>query len=266
MRFYCSFLCKTIKTLMTYRFNAFFKLLNALIFMVVQVTIWQVVYRNGGNTAMSSYASEQHMVTYTIISHVIYNVIQSTPINSINNKFKNGDISLFLTKPCNFITYVFVENLSNSVTAFLFTSLPLIIVGSLVYGLVVPPALNIVFFIIAVFNAYITFFLLTLLCGLLSCWVIQTGPIGAALSGVIKIFSGVWIPLWLFGDFYSKLISLLPFQNIYYIPIQIFTQGIPDNQLIYQQFVVQITWIIILLITNEVIWHKGERRIMVQGG
>lgn len=268
MHFYSTYLVNSIKKVMTYRFNSTVKMFNRLIFMMVQVTIWGIVYGNDwGKYIVTDYGKVtlKEMVSYTIISHVMFCIIQSTSINSLNNKISSGDISLYLIRPYNFKVYMFVETIGESFVSFVFQSLPLLVIGIIVYKINLPNIEQAIFFFVSLANAYLIYFLLSFLCALTSFWFIQTGPIEIILSGLIKIFSGVWVPVWFFPDKIQKLIQLMPFKHIYFSPISIYIGKLVDKDAI-NTLIIQFFWVISLYSLVWYFWKSGERKLMVQGG
>lgn len=268
MKFYRAYLVNSIKKVAAYRFNSIIKMINRLIFMMVQVAIWGIVYGNDWEKIISTdygVISLSEMVSYTVISHIMYCIIQSTSISSINNKINNGDISLYLIRPYNFKIYIFMESLGELFVSCIFQSIPLLILGGIIYNINFPNITQCLYFLISLINAYIIYFLLAFLCGLTSFWFIQTGPIEIILSGLIKIFSGVWIPMWFFSDKLLKIIDVMPFKYIYFSPISIFINKTLGND-VFNTFFIQFIWIVLLYLVIRCVWKFGEKKIMVQGG
>lgn len=268
MQFYCTYLLNSIKKVVAYRFNSTVKMFNRLIFMMVQVSIWGIVYGNDlGKQIVTDYGKVtlKEMISYTVISHVMFCIIQSTSINSLNNKISSGDISLYLIRPYNFKMYTFVETVGESVVSFVFQSIPLLLIGIIVYRISLPDIKQAVLFLGSLVNAYLIIFLLSFLCALTSFWFVQTGPIEIILSGLIKIFSGVWMPIWFFPGSIQKIIEIMPFKHIYFSPISIYINKLVGKDAIYT-LIIQFIWVIILYFLVRCFWKSGERKIMVQGG
>lgn len=268
MKFYVEFLANSIKKVITYRFNGILKMVNRLIFMLVQIEIWKIVYGNDFNHIISTdygMISLNEMIGYTIISHVMYTIIQSTSITSINKRINSGDIAFYIVKPYNFKIYSFVETLGESFVAIIFQAIPLLIFGLIFYRINIPSLSTLLLFIFSLTNGYIIYFMFSFMCGIASFWVIQTGPLEMILSGLIKIFSGVWIPIWFFTGLFSKIVDLLPFKTIYFIPLSIFVGKVTNGEII-KSFIVQIAWIVILYLLVDLVWRLGQKRLMVQGG
>lgn len=268
MRFYIEFLKNSAKKVLTYRFNGSIKMVNRLIFMLVQIEIWKLVYGNNFDKIIKTdygVITLKEMIGYTIISHVIYTIIQSNSIRIINNKINNGDIVFYISKPYNFKTYCFVESLGESFVSLMLQGVPLLVFGMFLYKINFPDINSIFIFIISLINGYVIYFMLSFICGISAFWVTQTGPLEMILSGLIKIFSGVWIPIWFFSGFFLDIVNILPFKTIYFIPLSIFVGKLTAYEIAIS-FVVQLFWMAVLYFTIELLWKAGQKKLMVQGG
>lgn len=268
MKFYYDFFCMTIKKVFTYRFNSILKMINRLIFMLVQITIWEVVYGNDYTKLIKTdygTISLDQMIHYTIVSHILYCIIQSNPINSINDKIYKGDIALYMIRPYSFFSYVFIEGLAASTVAFLMEGIPLALFGVIFYNMNILNITNFLLFTVSLTFGYVIYFLLCIICGTTAFWFEQSGPISTLLSGIIKVFSGVWIPLWFFDGFIANLADVLPFKLIYFYTIGIYIGHFSMNTII-QMFLLQLIWMFSLFIIAKVFWSFGKKKVMILGG
>ena len=257
-----------ISRLLTYRANALFKMINRLIFMAVQVYIWRIVYGNDDSILIDTQfgiITLHDMISYTVMSHVMYCFVQSRSVNSINESISNGNISQFLIRPVSMRIYLFIESLAESFVSFLFQSIPLLIFGIVLFNITIPSFSAIFFYMLFLLNGFLIYYLLTTIAAGGAFWVVKVGPINALLEGLIKIFSGVWIPIWFLEDWLLKLTNVFPLQNIYFYPIAVYLNKISGTDL-YKSYAIQWCWIIGLFMLMNYIWIKGEKRIMIQGG
>ncbi len=81
----------------------------------------------------------------------------------------------------------------------------------------------------------------------------------------INVLSGSMIPLWFMPDVMRTVIGFTPFESIYFTPVQIYLGKIGGSDIILG-FAKQIIWITALLLMGSVVWKKGQKKIVVQGG
>ena len=63
----------------------------------------------------------------------------------------------------------------------------------------------------------------------------------------------------------KTIVSYTPFQSIYFTPINIYL-GELDGASIVNSMLVQIMWILILGAIAGIMWNKGTKKLVVQGG
>ncbi|MBW4080395.1 ABC-2 family transporter protein [Paenibacillus sp. S150] len=268
MAFYFSFFVNTFKVTFSYRSNSILKMINRLIFMIVQIEIWKIVYGYDFAKKISTdygLITLNDMIAYTVVSHFIFIVVQTTSLKSVNDKINSGDIALYLIRPYSFLTYTFTETVAASLVSCVIQGFPLLLFGILFFHLRVDSLVTLVFFLMALLDGFVIFFLLSFLCSIIAFWVVQTGPIDTILSGIIKIFSGAWIPLWFFSPFFLKLSDALPFKTIYFAPLSIFTRKMSSLG-IRETFITQWVWMVVLFILVRAVWFFGQKKLVVQGG
>ncbi|HBB43553.1 MAG TPA: ABC transporter permease, partial [Treponema sp.] len=73
------------------------------------------------------------------------------------------------------------------------------------------------------------------------------------------------IPLWFMPDAVRKLICFTPFDSIYFTPVQIYLGDLSGSE-IAGGFIKQLAWIFALLFFGFVLWNKGKKKLVVQGG
>lgn len=85
------------------------------------------------------------------------------------------------------------------------------------------------------------------------------------MDDVLRLLSGAFIPLWFFPTALADISSFLPFRLIFFTPISIYLEkisGVEAGGLIAQQLL----WIIALLVVEKILWRKGIRKLVIQGG
>lgn len=81
----------------------------------------------------------------------------------------------------------------------------------------------------------------------------------------VNVLSGSMIPLWFMPDWMQGVLRCTPFSSIYFTPVQIYMGQLTVPEIL-QRFAVQIIWILLLLLVGKVLWSKGQKKLVVQGG
>ena len=260
MGLYFEFISNSIQKSLTYRVNIWMKLFGKIMYLLVQVSIWRALYASnasGGNGALKD------MVTYIIVANVINTFIEFDIINFVNSKIQNGDIVLDLMKPFNYIGYVFCYGFGGNIVNIFSQTIPLLLCAVLFFGFRVQLGNYILFFLLSLLLSIVISFLYAFLIGILAFWLFVTWPLNMLMNSIYKLLSGVWIPIWLFPGVLKKIVTFLPFQYIYYVPTLIFTKPQASS---YEMIAGQLIWIVVLALLCGVVWKRGRKKLVIQGG
>jgi len=266
VRLYIEFIKNALLVNSTYRLNLFLRLFNRIIGLFISVSIWRALY-GGTSETMSTMGSVsiKDMIMYSIISSAISVFISNNVIASMNDKIKSGQIALDLLKPINYKVWQFCNVVGRNISSVLLELVPVLIIGGLVFSFQIPTVINFIFFLIALLNGVIINFLITYILGILGFWYLEVWHFDRLLQDLVRLFSGAWIPLWFFPKVLVNISNYLPFKFIYFAPTTIYLSKVSYNEaliIILQQFI----WIIGLLLIEKILWRKGIKKLVIQGG
>lgn len=156
-------------------------------------------------------------------------------------------------------------------------------IGCLLYRLIVNfiPAIGIAVFYVEICKPanvlYLFLFLISVVLGIailwsislivqmLSFWIINVWSISTIKNVLINILSGSVVPIWFMPDILKRIISLTPFEAIYYIPLQIYL-GFIGLETIWFYYLKQVCWLVLSILVGNILWEQGKKRIVMQGG
>ena len=81
----------------------------------------------------------------------------------------------------------------------------------------------------------------------------------------VSILSGSLLPLWFMPEALRGIISVTPFESIYFTPVRIYLGELEGMELLWA-LAVQIMWIAVLGLIANAFWKKGVKKLVVQGG
>ena len=185
---------------------------------------------------------------------------------SIGQSILTGDIASLLVKPVDHHYYSLAEALGKAFGRILLYSLPAFLILSFFVkqfafvwnaGLIRFLALSLVGFFISFEVQY--------LIGCAAFFFTVNHQIVWITDMTIRLISGLVIPLSFFPHSVSRLLELLPFQYIYYIPIQAWI-GKVDAHGFNMFFLTGLAWLAVLYLLGRGICLLGLKRFTVFGG
>lgn len=252
-----------IQTVLSYRFDVLSTIFVQCITMFAICYFWLAVY---GETDSAQGVSGKDMLTYTTISILMGNLLTMNVQHRIVDSIRTGNVALDMLKPMNIYFSYLAEDLGEAVVAFFQKALPLLLISSLMFGL--PKVASPVHFILFLFSFVFSWFINWLLAAMLGLWAFRTfsmGPMMAVKTYIIKLLSGSVIPLWFFPDMLQRILELLPFVNIYQVPLGIYI-GKYSIRSSLEHMAVQLFWDVALLAVFTVLQRKMAEQVLVQGG
>lgn len=261
MKLYLNFISNSIKKNIIYRFNVWTKLLGRLMYFFVQVSVWKALYTS--EVTNNTDITIKSMLMYVTVSNVINVVVEFNIIEFLNDKIRDGNISLDLIKPFRYITYIFCYGIGENIVNFFTQSIPIVFCSTIFLRGQINYEGSYLYFFISLAIAMVISFLFAYWMGLLAFFFTVTWPLNMLLKSIYKLLSGMWIPIWLFSDTLQNLNSFLPFQYIYYVPISILTV---KEFNVFNAMLVQIIWCGILCLLVYITWRIGRKKLVIQGG
>ena len=259
---YLAFAKKSFLQKSAYRLDHWLGILNTLIRLVIYVEIYRALY--GGRTSVDGIT----------MSMVITNFILSLGLESffvvddyyLSSRLYNGSIATEMLLPVSFHGRMLSDNLGTALFKLIFHFVPAIIVALIFFGIESPASVGSFFlFLLSAILGYGVLWSMSFLFQMFSFWLLNVWAIMTLKNVFINVLSGSMIPLWFMPEIVRKIIGFTPFDSIYFTPVQIYLGNISGSELALG-FVKQLIWISILLVFGFMLWNKGKKKLVVQGG
>ncbi|PGL67103.1 ABC-2 family transporter protein [Bacillus sp. AFS055030] len=255
----------TYKNIQVYRLDVFLRVITSILMVVAMREIWVAIYDNKPNLDDSLGVSLKDMATYATVS-VIISRLFIFPISSyISSRVKTGDIILDLQKPWNFQ----LMNLSRAMGFVSFSLIYVIFPISIAIFLFSPinfPGIGKLFyFIISLLLSIIMAFYIDFILGLLSFLFTEIWGFNLIVITLVQLCSGSFVPLWFFPDYIERVLTVLPFQGMYYIPLSIYIGKIQEGEILYN-LLFQGIWIVLLIFIGSLLIKWSEKQLLTVGG
>lgn len=262
MRAYAECIKNAFMNNMVYRFNNIVGILNTIVTVFVYTSIWKAVY--GSQTTIGGIAYET-VITNFILGLGITNAFVMDE-SAVAKQVRSGDIAHELLRPIDYMGYTLSVNLGNTLFRLAMNFVPAAAVCAFIIGILPPasfPAL--ILSLVSVSFGYLVMFYLSFIVALISFWYFNIWSFSTIKNVVIQILSGVVMPIWFMPEPLIRFLKFTPFDSIFFIPISIYSGKLPAEAVV-PALVKQIAWIAILYIIARLMWIRGIRKLVLQGG
>ena len=259
---YLAFAKKSFLQKSAYRLDHWMGILNTLIRLVIYVEIYRALY--GGREAVDGIT----------MSMVTTNFILSLGLESffvvndfyLGNKINDGSIATEMLLPVSFHGRMLADNLGVAAFKLIFHFLPAMVVAVFFIGIAAPASAGVFgLFVLSALFGYGVLWSLSFLFQMFSFWLINVWAIMTIKNVFINVLSGSMVPLWFMPEFVRKVIAFTPFESIYFTPVQIYLGNISGGEIV-AGFIKQLVWIVCLMTVGFLLWNKGKKKLVVQGG
>ncbi|MDE6738709.1 MAG: ABC-2 family transporter protein, partial [Lachnospiraceae bacterium] len=187
-----------IQSALAYRFNVISTILIQCLYMFAMACFWKAAY--GGTGAVSG-VGEEDMITYTIISVIMGNLLTMGVERRIESSVRTGSVALDMLKPVSIYGIYLAEDLGDMMVAFFQIAVPLLILGTVMFGFPAPASAgHLILFLVSFSIGYLINWMLAALLGMCAFKVISMGPVRNVKGFIMKLLSGSVIPLWFFPE------------------------------------------------------------------
>ncbi len=233
--------------------------ISILIFVVIQYYVWLSIL-NSNNSIEYSFLQ---MFSYITFSQIIACVYPGGIGKQLGNMILSGEISIALLKPISLVKQLIYENLGVSLYRFLFISIPVFIISSLISGFKLCYN-NVWLFIATYILSYVIYIYIDLLFGLMQFYTTNFWGISSLKYAIITLCSGRIFPLSIYPKWSQKILDMLPFQYLYDLPLGIIIN--PENISGWGVIIGMIIWIMVLSIIFQLFYKVAVKKVSIMGG
>lgn len=259
---YIAFAKKSFMQKSAYRFDHFMGILNTIVRIFIFWGIYKALY--GSNTEIDGITMS--MVTTNFILSIGLEAVFCVNDFYLPDRIGNGSIATELLLPISFKGRMIAENLGNAMFKLIYHFVPALIVSVLIMG-IEPPASAAMFilFIVSALLGYGVLWTISFAVQMSSFWLINVWSMVTIKNVFINVLSGSMIPLWFMPDWMSGIVEYSPFSSIYFTPVQIYLGQLSFDEIVFK-CLIQLVWIVIIYMLGNLLWAKGKKKLVVQGG
>jgi ABC-2 type transport system permease protein len=263
VRLYWAFARVGFVNTLAYRLRYFTGIVTYFIYVSVYYFIWKAIYEH--STSIEGF-DFPHLLTYIGVGWIIRSFYFNNIDQDLAYQVMEGRLAMDLIKPVNIQIMYVARAAGESVFRLALLTVPTAVVLFLVYPLRLPASaghagaflvsVGFSFLIVAAINFAVGTFALRLqsILGLLR-----------AKFFLLELFSGLLLPMTFFPHTVQKILDLMPFQYISYIPMLIYL-GKLQGAALASAIALQVFWVAVLLLIGDGLWRWSTRKVIIQGG
>jgi ABC-2 type transport system permease protein len=257
-----------IQNNLTYRFNFLTRTLFGFIPLTAVIMMWRTIYAGKGDGATVATYTLAQMISYYLIVAVVDAL---TAVNEddwqIAADIKDGNISQFLLKPVDYLTFRLCLFFSGRLTYLTVAVIPLALFCLWLREYFVFPAnlATLAWFALSLVLTALLQFFISYSMAMLAFWVLEVSTFIFILFAFEYIASGHLFPLDLLPPALERLLYFTPFPYQLYFPVGIYMGKVTDMKLA-QGLLIQLGWVIAAYALARFAWSRGIKKYSAVGG
>lgn len=257
-----------IQNNLTYRFNFLVRAVFGLIPLIAVLYVWRTIYAGNGPGSNVGTYSLAEMISYYLLTTIVDAL---TAVNEddwqIAADIKDGQISQFLLKPIDYLTYRLCLFFSGRITYLAVATVPLAIFVFCLRQYFVLPATwsTLGWFLLSVALTALLQFFISYSMAMLAFWVLEVSTFIFILFAFEYIASGHLFPVDILPHYLERILHFTPFPYQLYFPISIY-MGKAAGQELFRGFLAQLFWVGAAYGMARWMWQRGIQKYSAVGG
>lgn len=263
MRGYLALLRGAFTIGLVYRFGFLFTIVGNVIYMAVAYFLWSSIYSNSSSIHGLTF---NETFIYVALGSTVFVLLKTYTDWIISHEIEDGSISIYLTKPVDYLYYVLSMSLGSLLTNLAAITIPTLLLLTLVFKVSFTFGPGLLLFPVSLLLAFTISYCFDAITGLFAFYTESIWGISTTKEIVISVLSGALVPLQFFPDAMQKVLLVLPFQAIYHTPLMLVTRPNQDWGTLLSMLGVQFAWVIILFVATRLFYNQAIKVLRVAGG
>jgi ABC-2 type transport system permease protein len=262
-RVYAEFVRVGFINTLAYRLRYYTGIVTYFIYVSVYYFIWKAIYEHSAEIEGFNFSQ---ILTYIAVGWIIRSFYFNNIDQEMAHQVMEGKLAMDLIKPVNIQLMYVAQALGESLFRLGLLTIPTALILLLVYPIRWPSSgLHFVAFFTSV---VLSFFIVAGINFAIGTFAIRLKSILGLLRAkyfLLELFSGLLVPISFFPEVFQKILSVLPFQYISYIPVLIYLGKLNGIEIL-RALGIQLFWVSTLLALGDAMWRWSSRKITIQGG
>ncbi len=255
-----------IKQDIQYPFGFMISILIQPIVLLLNIALFTSLYGYNDADMIKGYEMGQ-MIWYFTATHFIWVIIFNFTDHRISQRVLSGELAVDLLRPMHIFVYELGISVGLRLTALITELVPGIILYSLIYFPYFMTPVSVLRFIGTIIMAFVLMYTINFIAGLFS-FVLKSN---AAVTGIkflsLGLLGGCYIPLDFYPESVQRVLAYLPFEYIFYWPVQFFLNT-AQSQLpgvFVRTLAAQAVWSVALILLCALGWRRASRHFCAVG-
>jgi len=248
---------------LAYRLRYFTGIVTYFIYVSVYYFIWKAIYEHSVAIEGFDFA---HLLTYIGVGWIIRSFYFNNIDQDLAYQVMEGRLAMDLIKPVNIQVMYVARAAGESIFRLALLTIPTAAVLFLVYPLRLPASWgHAAAFLVSVWMSFLIVAAINFAVGTFALRLQSILGLLRAKFFLLELFSGLLLPMTFFPQGVQKILALMPFQYISYVPMLIYL-GKLDGSALARAIAIQVFWVAILMALGDLLWRWSTRRLIIQGG
>ena len=251
------------KLFLAYQFQIWFNVAMEIITLIITITFWRAVF--AGQATVGGLTAAQTL-NYVMLARIFHDgAYATTMLREFGGLMREGGIQIALLRPLDFQASLYVQKLA-LLSLNVMMRFPLAFVAWLLFGLQLPA--DPVVWVAAAVSLLLGCTVMFGFDWILACAAFYTTDawgLATARQGLVLFFSGMLLPLAIMPEWLRTIATLLPFSQAVYLPVSVLSGLTPLGEL-PRIWLLQLTYLAVLLPLSRLVFRRAVRVVTVQGG
>jgi ABC-2 type transport system permease protein len=263
MKRYGALIRNTFIASLFFRVDFLFMVLGNLLGVFVVYYLWQAVYAGSGGSLNG--LGFLQAFAYVAVSGSIFTMIDTGVDWEMGLGISRGSIIMNLYLPMDLHLLMMFKSLGVFLFRIIFIGVPMLVFIIFVFQVPIPPGLNLIFFAVSLFFSFLLAFNIDFMAGVSAYSFESILGLKIVKDTIILFLSGAVIPLPFFPKGVQSVLMVLPFQAMFYTPVNLLLGGKTAAESLLM-LVVQAGWIVFFVTGGRLFHHRIMGKLTVSGG
>lgn len=185
------------------------------------------------------------------------------------NCVKEGGIAYELCRPISLYDMWFAKTTATRMSRAILRCLPILAVTVLLphgYGLTAPKDLqHFGLFVLTFFLGGLVAAAMNLILYMVIFYTLSADGVNILFGSFMELLTGKIIPFPFFPKKLQRVLEMLPFAAMQNVPFRIYSGNLTGAEM-ERAVLFQVIWMVVLVAFGKMLWHRAEKRVVVQGG
>lgn len=249
--------------ILAFRLRYYTGIATYFIYMSVYYFIWKAIYEHSASIGGFDFA---HLLTYIGVGWIIRSFYFNNIDQDLAYQVIEGRLAMDLIKPVN-IQFMYVARASGeAVFRLALLTVPAAVLLFLVFPL--RPPVNVGYagaFLVSIILSFLIVAAINFAVGTFALRLQSILGLMRAKFFLLELFSGLLLPMTFFPPVAQKILAVMPFEYISYVPMLIYLGKLSGTG-VARAIGLQIMWVAVLLLIGDGLWRWSTRKVIIQGG